>query len=443
MKVAVMNVAHKVTESKWGVWGLLGLGIILLILNLFSGGDSAPVNLQTDETAVVVIPATPDVVVKAPTAPTIDVDENSEGFFSFVDEGNFWLAMTIILAIILVANLLSHLKKPVAAGAAAGTLPAPYFRSSIVWFIAAVLMVLVGLWGIVPSFLGEGNFITEMEDKIGWTGIILAGVIAITLVVGAVKYMGISGNASAYFFMGVWVLLLFFGIIYLLGGWLAPDATTAIIEAVKNDAESAASSIVETTNGTSSIKWEALLDGKTWTRIALVAIFLLAPVVVIHQYVSKNKLVVLPVALVAMAIMFGSIYKILIEYEPAREVIEDVSGALGAANETVNPWLGETRYADLTTTPDHRLVVANIGPNDTVRVQIPPKFCIVDWKPTSFWLQDHGNASWYDPSGYYLYKVAGGSGLNRTYKFTKSFKEGLRAANTTLSLEIWATCQQP
>ena len=29
-------------ESKWLVWSLVGLGIILLVLNLFIGGDSAP-----------------------------------------------------------------------------------------------------------------------------------------------------------------------------------------------------------------------------------------------------------------------------------------------------------------------------------------------------------------------------------------------------------------
>lgn len=121
----------------------------------------------------------------------------------------------------------------------------------------------------------------------------------------------------------------------------------------------------------------------------------------------------------------------------------DVSGALGAANETVNPWLGETRHVNLATAAGHRTVVANIGPYDTVQVYIPPKFCTVGWEATSFWQQQHGNASWYDPSGHYLYKVAGGTGQNRTYEFTESFKEGLRSANTTLSLEIWATCKQP
>lgn len=121
----------------------------------------------------------------------------------------------------------------------------------------------------------------------------------------------------------------------------------------------------------------------------------------------------------------------------------DVSGALGAANETVNPWLGETRYANLTTTQDLRLVVNDIGPHDTVRVHIPPKFCTVDWEATPFWLQQYGNATWYDPTGHYLYKVSGGSSLTRTYAFTDAFKEGLKAAGANVALEFRANCQQP
>lgn len=447
------------TPSKWDelkrltikYWPPVVMILITTVAWLMYGGDSAPVNLPAVEapaveTVVVEAPAAPAVdAVEAPAAPAVDIDVNSEGFFAFVDEGNFWLAMTIILAIILVANLLSHLKKPVAAGAAAGTLPAPYFRSSIVWFIAAVLMVLIGLWGIYPTFFGENNQDSEIFGDLGLFGVIAVGVIAITLVVGAVKYMGIAGNASAYFFMVVWVLLLFFGIIYLLGGWLAPDATTAIIDAVKNDAASAAAGIVETTNGKTSVKWDALFDKDTWLSIAIVAILTLAPVVVFHQYISKNKLVVVPVALVAMTIFFGTVYKILIEYEPAREVIEDVSGALGAANETVNPFLGERHTHNLSgLSSGEAQTIIDVGPYDDIKVSMPMKVCRFaspdGIMPTSGWLARFGNEPWFD-SDAFLKRTNSNPNI-RTYELSETMKEGMKDADTTVDITFTLTCEQ-
>ncbi|MFN3692959.1 MAG: hypothetical protein ACK4SL_02560 [Candidatus Paceibacteria bacterium] len=388
-------------QSKWMVLGLLGLGIILLILNLFVGGDSAPVNPTTVEAPAVD-------AVEAPAAPAIDLEVNTEGFFASIGEGNFWLAMTIILAILMTANWASKLMKEPPAKVFdkasktwvenKNTNPVPRFKASFVWLIAGVLMVVVGLWGIYPAFFGENNEISEIFGELGLFDIIAVGAIAITLVVGAVKYMGIAGNASAYFFMVGWVLLVFFAILYLIGIFLAPDATTLIIEAVKNDAQSAAASIVETTEETSSIKWEALFDPETWTNIAIIAILTLAPVVVFHQYISKNKLVVVPVAIVAMMILFGSIYKILIEYEPAREVIEDVSGALGAANEKFNPTLGESLSLRLYKDDLGRASTISLGMHDDLTVFVPEDGYALCIDASASFKRRYEDRGWFDPT---------------------------------------------
>ncbi|MBP9717397.1 MAG: hypothetical protein KBD44_01645 [Candidatus Pacebacteria bacterium] len=111
----------------------------------------------------------------------------------------------------------------------------------------------------------------------------------------------------------------------------------------------------------------------------------------------------------------------------------DVSGALSAANETVNPFLGKDHFVDLQSAPGHRLVVANIGPYDTLTVMVPDSSS-VDWQA----YPGYESVPGYDPTGYYLYNTTGQGGWKRYYDFTEEFEEGLNATGKTLTLEIWA-----
>jgi hypothetical protein len=371
-------------------------------------------------------PAVETVVVETPAAPAVDVDVDTEGFFTFVGEGNFWLAMTIILAIILVANLLSHLKKPVAADAAAGTLPAPYFRSSVVWFIAAALMVLVGLWGIYPAFFGENNQVSEIFGDLGLFGIIAVGVISITLVVGTVKYMGIAGNASAYFFMVVWILLLFFGIIYLLGGWLAPDATTAIIEAVKNDAQSAAAGIVETTNGIHSIKWEKFVE-INWGKFFGISFFGLCVIGVGVYLLKGNKIVTFAFVVVASLLVFPTAFYYSWTYAVPGDVKEFVTGAATSVYEA-NPVLGETKRVQVALADVGRNIPVFLGPHDELSMSIPMGGYKACADASSSWKMNHGHQPWFDPHAFASFS---GQSVNKRLTLSKTLTDGMRQSGVS------------
>jgi hypothetical protein len=79
---------------------------------------------------------------------------------------------------------------------------------------------------------------------------------------------------------------------------------------------------------------------------------------------------------------------------------DDVSGALGAANEAVNPFVGETRYVVLQSNRAGQDIPVTLGPNDNLRISVPMggfKPCI---DASVAWKSNHGNASWFDPRAF-------------------------------------------
>ncbi len=310
-------------------------------------------------------------------------------------------------------------------------------------FSAMATRVAFAFGALVVAGIGISQIWSGGTPSFGWlsgNGLTIAVIFgALTVLVmyawGVKRFMK---DGATFFTKGTTVVVTVIVItLLLLVMVLDQTLTLNLLDGVQNAAQQGAGSLVETTrtpNGTvvNTINWDAI-SGIDWYRVGIVAILSLSPLVLFKEYMSKNKWAVGPVLAVALVVTLGQVYYMLKYYEPAREVFEDVSGALGAASEPVMEIMGENHFVDLQSAPGHRLIVANIGPYDTLSVMVPDGSS-VDWQA----YPGYENVPGYDPTGYYLYNTTGQGGWKRYYDFTEEFEEGLNATGKTLTLEIWA-----
>ncbi|MBY0537770.1 hypothetical protein K2P47_00015 [Patescibacteria group bacterium] len=151
--------------SKWLVWSLLGFGIILLVLNLFIGGDSAPVTTSTEATQGENLPTTPppatnDIVVSGEENPLSDIWQWA------VSEENSWIVsgMAAVALIAIIFFLMRY------SGVSAGKLS----RTSVTIIGYLVLGVLIILFNLLPT-----DIIMELS---GIIMLILGGMVLLSLV---------------------------------------------------------------------------------------------------------------------------------------------------------------------------------------------------------------------------------------------------------------------
>lgn len=355
---------------------------------------------------------------------------------TFPPEG--WLVASLLGAAAILVGGESFIKKQGLADTGAKAARAAYV-------FGAVVVAGTGIYFTVMSYVTPGASLpTWLEDairEIGWFGVISLAVIALTLVFGAWRYRLIPGNTSVYLLIAAIGFFIIVGGAYVIMMKLAPQETEMILGAAKNDIQGAAQSLVKTDPyGGKSIDWQQIGEFN-WGKFFGFAFFGICIIAIGMFLLKGNKIVMLAFAVTASILVFPTAFYYSWTFVVPEPVKEFVTGAATTVYEA-NPALGETRYANLATAAGHRTVLSGIGPYDTVQVYLPPKGCQVNWMATDTWLQQHAGIPGYDPSGHYLYKTAGGSGLQRKYSFTEEFKHGLKAANTTLTLEIWATCRQ-
>lgn len=129
-------------ESKWLVWSLVGLGIILLVLNLFIGGDSAPVTTSTEITQgenlpVDSTPVTTDIVVTQGENPLSNIWQSA-----FSEENRWIVSIAVVVALIaIIVTLMRY------SGVNAGALG----RTSITVIGYLVLGVMIVLFKLLPT----------------------------------------------------------------------------------------------------------------------------------------------------------------------------------------------------------------------------------------------------------------------------------------------------
>jgi hypothetical protein len=305
-------------------------------------------------------------------------------------------------------------------------------------FALAALIIsftIYGAWSLGPLNAAGGAGPTWFDDilaKVGWFGVISIGVIALTLVFGAYRYTKIPGNASAYLLMALVAFIVFFGGIYLVGMLAAPSQTKMLLDAAQTSIEQGVDGMTTVTSpyGHRTLNWKALLDQETWKSIAIVLILGMAPVVVVHQYTKGNKVAVYPTLIVCLLIMFGSVYYLLKSYEPAREVYNDVTGAV----QELNPAAGDDVVVNWNGGSYDRVMIAEVGPWDILKVQRPQnnmRSCI---NMTRAWKEAHQAKPWFDSSAF-LIRI-GSTGRLTNYQLTDAFKEALKETDEKISLEI-------
>lgn len=180
-------------ESKWLVWSLLGFGIILLILNLFSGGDSAPVTNTTE--------VTPS-------------DNSSLDFWQWViAAGNSWIVSVVVGAII-IAAIFVVLRY-------SGISVAVLGRTSITFIGYIVLSVMIIMFNLLPT-----------EIIVYFSGIIML-ILGVMALLSLVMLITGWGNKLAW-----GVLLLGFGILMLnppkiTTTYVTETATTVVNEGLR------------------------------------------------------------------------------------------------------------------------------------------------------------------------------------------------------------------
>lgn len=361
--------------------------------------------------------------------------------------GNIPWFIYVVIALLTAGLLFVLVVRPKASGTTPTTAPAPTApapaaattpKKPVNWLAIiigsagfAVFAAIVAATVFKPTGLGD-------IDPFWWLSI---ATIICVLSVGTYKYWPIAGNTSVYIVLALVGFILIFGTTYVVMMKVAPQETEMILGAAKNDIQGAAQGLVKTDPyGGKSIDWQQIGEFN-WGKFFGFAFFGICIIAIGTFLLKGNKIVMLAFAVTASILVFPTAFYYSWTFVVPEPVKEFVTGAATTVYEA-NPALGETRYANLATAAGHRTVLSGIGPYDTVQVYLPPKGCQVGWMATDSWLQQHAGIPGYDPSGHYLYKTAGGSGLQREYSFTEEFKYGLKAANTTLTLEVWATCRQ-
>lgn len=294
----------------------------------------------------------------------------------------------------------------------------------VAFILGALIVATVGIYQVLPTADPAGNnadpsFFTGVVDTFGWFGILAMAVTGLTLAFGAWRYSKTPGNASAYLFMGVVAFIVLFGAVYNLFNMVAPNETRYLLDGLQNSVEQGVGGMVQIEslpNGqtSTSLKWEAIFDGEFWKQVAIIAILTTSPIVIFHQYVTKNKLMVTAVSVVALTIGFGSIYYLLKSYEPAREVMQDLTSAAGE----VNPFRGETHHVNANGPRQSHMV----GPYDDIVVYWPasrtPNCNFVDASPR--WRQQYGFV------GEYIPFEAEGSLTRTVYRVGADFAETMQ-----------------
>ncbi len=238
-------------------------------------------------------------------------------------------------------------------------------------------------------------------------------------------------------------------IIVLVMNWfLTPAVTTELVNAAQHDAQCAARSVIKnsTVCQDTALDWEALLNPDSWYKIGFVLICAVAPFVVFNEYRKRNKWAVYPLLAVALIITIGGTYAILKRSEIAQEVYEDASGALGAANEALNPALGESREVHLEKGSTGTTQGVEVGVHDTITVFMPAKGCNFPAPdgimPSDHWLSRHGNATWFDPDTF-IVRDPDTFPNKRLYTLSETMKKGMKEDEVgTVDIVFKLSCRQ-
>lgn len=287
----------------------------------------------------------------------------------------------------------------------------------------AVFVAIAAITVIQPTGLND-------IDLFWWIAVVT---IICVLTVGSYKYWPIAGNTSVYILLGVIGFLLIFGTLYVAMKKVAPLETEMILEAAQNDIRSAAKGIVTNTSpyGHTAIDWKQIGDLE-WGKFFGILFFGLCVIGFGIFLLKGHKIATFLFVVTASAVVLPTAFYLSWTNVVPKPVQEFVTGAATTVYEA-NPALGENHFVNLRAAPDHKLVVANIGPYDTLTVSVPDGSHL-DWQAYPGYERVPG----YDPNGYYLYNTTGSSGFTRHYAFTEEFKDGLITAGRTLTLEIWA-----
>lgn len=314
----------------------------------------------------------------------------------------------------------------------------------VAFVFAALVVALTGIsqiWsGTLPGTPGVPNWFSNLSNTIGWFGIVTVAVSAVALAVGGYRYTKLPGNISAYLFVTVVACIIFFGGLYVIGLLVAPLQTQVLLDAAQASIQQGADGLTTITSpyGHRTIDWQAIGE-LNWGKFFGILFFGICVIGFGVFLLKGHKIATFLFVVTASALVLPTAFYYSwtnVVPEPVQTFVSDAAGTVVEAN----PFLGEKHEVNLHTALNGRMNRNGIGPNDSVEITISGG-CSIDWIPTPSWLSQYGGQPWYDPTGYYLQKIAGGSGRVRTYEFTERFKEGLRQANATLDLEIWQVCQ--
>ena len=309
----------------------------------------------------------------------------------------------------------------------------------VAFAFGAVVVAGIRIYFTVMSYVSPGASLpTWLEDairEIGWFGVISLAVIALTLVFGAWRYRLIPGNTSVYLLIAAIGFCIIVGGAYVIMMKLAPQETEMILGAAQNEIQGAAQGLVKTDPyGGKSIDWQAIA-GVNWEKFFGILFFAVCVVGFVIYLIKGHKIATLLFVVTAAALVLPTAFYLSLTYAVPEPVKEFVTGAATTVYEA-NPLLGEPHFVNLAAAPGHRLVVANIGPYDTLTVYLP-EGSSVDWHA----FPGYESIPGYDHEGYYMYNTTGSSGFQRYYAFTEEFRDGLSATGKTVTMEIWAVKQ--